>query len=63
VKVGGASFVGIIGKMSVKDQSLNIRFLVSMRNGYSFFISINYQSENGASKVNDVVNSLQFRSK
>lgn len=63
VKVGGTNFVGMIGKMSVNNITVKIKFLISMRNGYSFCISSNYQSENGEKKITDVLSTLQFQSK
>ena len=63
VKVGGADFAGIVGKMSVSSLNVNVKFLISMRNGYSFCISSNYQSSNGEKKITDVLNSLEFQNK
>jgi hypothetical protein len=63
IKVGGADFAGIVGKMSVSSLTVNVKFLVAMRNGYSFCISSNYQSEAGEKKITDVLNSLQFQNR
>jgi hypothetical protein len=63
LKLGGSDFVGLIGKMSVNDIKITVKFLVSMRGGYSFCISSNYQSENSEKKINDVLDSLHFQNK
>ena len=60
IKIGGRSFVGIEGNLTVQGQKVGQRLLVTIARGYAISMGIGYFSDKGLLKIDDIVNGLAF---